>query len=297
VIRFRHRGSSAEASWITFPREGAIARRGYAALRRALLIAALLLGAGPGRAQEPSPTPAAAVPTSNPQPAPDAGRAVSWKLLVPNILHDQKPVWLFPLHAAEGQHTKPTLAFILATAGLVALDPHDTPYFRRTTSFDGFNRTFSGRNTALATAVVPLSFYAVGLARRDSYAQQTSLLVGEAVADAEILTTVMKNVDRRLRPYDIPPDGDFAHTWFKAKGRFLSGRGSFPSGHTIAAFSVATVFASRYRQHRWVPWVAYGLAGLVGFSRLPLQSHFPSDVFAGAVLGYVLSHDVVLARR
>lgn len=185
---------------------------------------------------------------------------------------------------------------MIATAGLVVLDPHDTPHFRRTASFNDFNKVLSGRNTALGTAIFPLSFYAIGLARRDSYAQRTALLAGEAVVDAEILTTVMKNVDRRLRPSDIAPDGDFSHTWFKSKGRIVSGRGSFPSGHTIAAFSMATVFAVRYRRHRWVPWVAYGLAGLVGFSRVTLQSHFPSDVFAGAVLGYTLSHYVVLRR-
>ena len=58
------------------------------------------------------------------------------------------------------------------------------------------------------------------------------------------------------------------------------GPGGFPSGHTIAAFSIATVFAERYHRHRWVPWTAYGLAGLIGFSRVTLQAHFPSDVFA-----------------
>ena len=179
----------------------------------------------------------------------------------------------------------------------MALDPHDAPYFRRTSSFNGFNKAFSGTNMALGTAIVPLSFYAVSLARRDSFAQHTALLAGEAVADAEILTTVMKNIDRRLRPIEIDPSGDFSHTWFKAHGRVISGRGSFPSGHTIAAFSVAAVFADRYRRHRWVPWVAYGLAGVVGFSRISLQAHFPSDVFMGAVLGYVISHDVVLQQK
>jgi membrane-associated phospholipid phosphatase len=39
------------------------------------------------------------------------------------------------------------------------------------------------------------------------------------------------------------------------------------------------------------------LAGLVGFSRVPLQSHFPSDVFAGAVLGYTISRYVVLRQE
>lgn len=224
-------------------------------------------------------------------------RPISWKLLIPNILHDQKPIWLLPADVVRGRHWKPTAAIIVATAGLVALDPHDAPHFRRADSFTSFNRDFSGRNTALGTAIVPLSFYLVGLARRDSYAQQTSLLAGEAVADAEILTTVMKDLDRRLRPSDIPPNGDFTHTWFKAHGSVIRGQGSFPSGHTIAAFSIATVFADRYRRHRWAPWVAYGLASVVGFSRVTLQSHFPSDVFAGAALGYVISHYVVLRSQ
>ena len=236
----------------------------------------------------PNPEP----PNPNPQPE----RPVSWKLLGPNILHDQKPIWLFPASVARGRHLKPAFGIILATAGLVALDPHDTPYFRRTASFHDFNKVFSSSNMALGTAIFPLSFYAVGLARRDSFGQHTALLAGEAVADAEILTTVMKNLDRRLRPIDIGPHGDFSHTWFKSHGSVISGRGSFPSGHSIAAFSVATVFADRYRRRRWVPWVAYGLAGLVGFSRVTLQAHFPSDVFAGAALGYVISHDVVLRQ-
>jgi len=246
-----------------------------------------------------SPIPNPEPPNPNPQPpdpSPQPDREVSWKLLVPNILHDQKPIWLFPVSAARGRHLKPTIGIIVATVGLVALDPHDAPYFRRTTAFNNFNKVFSSSNMALGTAIVPLSFYAVGLARRDSFAQHTSLLAGEAVADAEILATVMKNIDRRLRPRDVT-NGDYADTWFKAYGRVISGRGSFPSGHEIAAFSVATVFADRYRRHRWAPWVAYGLAGLVGFSRVTLQAHFPSDVFAGAALGYVISHFAVLQQK
>ena len=226
-----------------------------------------------------------------------AERPVSWRVVPSNILQDQKPIWTFPVKAAQGEHWKPTLAILGATAALVALDPHDAPYFRRTTTFNQFNKVFSGRNMAAGTAAFPLSFYALALARRDVYGQHTSLLAGEAVADAEILATIMKNIDRRLRPSDIRPYGDFSDTWFRAHGSFTGGAGSFPSGHTIAAFSVATVFAERYRQRRWGPFLAYGLAGLVGFSRITLQSHFPSDVFAGAALGYVVSRYVVLRQR
>jgi membrane-associated phospholipid phosphatase len=69
-----------------------------------------------------------------------------------------------------------------------------------------------------------------------------------------------------------------------------------PSGHTIAAFSIATVFARRYGNHRWVPFVAYGLAGVVGFSRMTLSAHFASDVFMGAALGYSISRFAVLRQ-
>ncbi len=222
-------------------------------------------------------------------------RPVSLELLVPNIAHDQKPVWFFPLRVLKGQHLKPTLSLIFTTAGLVALDAHDTPYFRRSRSFVAFNTAMSGRNTALAMVILPALFYAAGLARKEPSARQTGLLAAEAAADSEILSLVMKNIDRRLRPSDIPLQGDFSHTWFKSHGTVLTGRGaSFPSGHAIAAFSLATLFVDRYKDHRWVPWVAYGAAGLVGFSRITLQAHFPSDVFAGATLGYAISHYVVL---
>ena len=201
------------------------------------------------------------------------------------------------MRVAQGKHIGKTLAFILTTSALVALDPPDTPYFRRTGDSRDFNKVLSGRNTSLGTAVFPLALYVAGLVGWNSHARQTALLAGEAVIDAQLLTTVMKNIDRRLRPIDIPADGDFADSWFKSHGVVIRGRGSFPSGHTIAAFSVATVFAERYKKHRWVPFVAYGLAGLVGFSRVPLQSHFLSDAFAGAVLGYCISNHVVLRKR
>jgi membrane-associated phospholipid phosphatase len=180
---------------------------------------------------------------------------------------------------------------------LVASDPQTAPYFRTTRSFQGFNSAFSGRATAIGTVLAPSSLYIAGLLRKDSYAKNTALLAGEAVADSEILTTVLKDIDGRLRPAAVPPNGNFADTWFDRKGSILRGNGSFPSGHTIAAFSVATVTARRYgRQHRWVPIVAYGAAAAVGFSRITLSSHFPSDVFMGAALGYSIGRFAVLRQ-
>lgn len=224
-------------------------------------------------------------------------RPINWKSIVPDVFHDQQPIWTFPLKLARGEHWKPALGITVALGGLVALDPHEAPYFRDTSTYSGYNHRFSGTNTALATILVPASFYALGVVRKDSYATHTSLLAGESVVDAEILTWVLKNATGRLRPSAVPRGGNYSDTWFKAYQPVLRADGSFPSGHAIAAFSIATIFARRYPSHRWVPWVAYGAATLIGFSRVTLRAHFPSEVFAGAAFGYVISRYVVMPGR
>jgi membrane-associated phospholipid phosphatase len=241
-------------------------------------------------AQIPAPDP----PESPPAAAPE--RPVSWKELLPNIASDEKRIWLFPLQLGKPDVLIPTAAVLGATAGLVALDPYDTPYFHHTTAFSGFNKVFSGSHSSYGIIAAPVSLYLIGLMRKDSKMQKTALLAGEAVANAEILTTVFKDVDRRERPAAIGTGGNYSDTWFDSKGSWLRGEGSFPSGHTIAAMSIATVIARRYPHHRWLPFVAYGLAGVVGFSRVSLSAHFVSDVFMGGVLGYSISRFAVLQQ-
>jgi len=223
------------------------------------------------------------------------------KLLLGRIATDQKPIWMFPVQVAQGKNWKPTLAVIGITAGLIALDPVDTPFFQRASyqqnaAVHGIGHVLSGTSTGLFIAAVPVTFYIAGLIDHDSYSSNTALLAGEAVLDAELVTIAIKDIGRRLTPGQVGPNGDFSDTWFQNPKRSIGGFGSFPSGHTVAAFSVATVFAERYRSHRWVPWVAYGLAGVVGLSRLNVQAHFPSDIFLGAALGYSISHFVVLRK-
>jgi membrane-associated phospholipid phosphatase len=255
----------------------------------------------PLRAQEPRPnsetqqtTPAGAAKPDTPK-AKD--RDVSWRTLPQNFLQDQKEIWLFPTQLAKGRHWLPVVGVTGATAILIAADGHDTPYFRRTRSFEGFNDAFSGRITGAGIALVPVVFLVGGHFRKDSYAEKTALLAGEAYANGAIMEIALKMTTRRLRPSDIPTGGNFSDTFFDSHKSVLGNNSSFPSGHTTAAFAVATVFAHRYRRHRWVPWVAYGAATAVGFSRVTLQSHFPSDVFLGAALGFSISKFVVLRPR
>jgi membrane-associated phospholipid phosphatase len=224
----------------------------------------------------------------------DYDRSVSWKLIIPNILSDQKAIWLFPVKVTQDHNWIPALSVVGATAGLFMLDPYEGRYFHETSTFRGFNRIFTSNATGLGSIIAPVSFYAAGLVRKDTKMQRTALLAGEAVADAEILATVLKDIDRRVRPVTFTRQGNYWDSWFENKGFVLRGNGSFPSGHAIAAFSIATVVAHEYRTHRWVPYVAYGMAGLVGFSRLSLSAHFTSDVFVGAALGYSISRFAVL---
>ena len=235
-------------------------------------------------------------PATVPPPA-AAGRPVSWKLLFPNILNDQVRIWTFPAKLVQRQYLIPTAAVLGTTAGLVALDPIESSYFHSTSTFHGFNAVFTSRATAIGTIAAPISLYAIGLIRKDRKMQQTALLAGEAIADSELLTTFLKDATRRVRPAAIAPQGNYSDTWFDSGGSLFRGSGSFPSGHTIAAFSVATVISRSYgRKHRWVPYAAYSMAALVGASRLSLSAHFLSDVFMGGALGYSISRFVVLRQ-
>jgi hypothetical protein len=218
-------------------------------------------------------------------------RRVSWLTLAPNLLHDQKNIWLFPISVARGHHWKPVLVFTLITAGLVAgADNPSGRYFQSTQSFHEFNSIFRDSHTASAMFAFPVMFYGIGFFRHDSYAEHTVLLAGEAALDSTIVTIVTKDITRRVQPDQVAIGGDFRDTWFKEHGSVTGGIGSFPCGHCIDAFSIATVFADRYPKYRWA---AYGLAGLVAFTRLSLQAHNPSDAFAGAFLGYVIAHYTV----
>src|SRR5579859_1175959 len=98
------------------------------------------------------PVPASSVPAFDAAEPPPAyvtdsatgQRDVSWRLLPTNFLDDQRAMWLFPVQLAHGHHWLPTISIIGITGGLIVADPHDAPYFRRTSNFQQFNNAFSG---------------------------------------------------------------------------------------------------------------------------------------------------------
>jgi membrane-associated phospholipid phosphatase len=211
-----------------------------------------------------------------------------------NFLHDQKDMWLFPLELGKGHYWLPALVITGGSAVFLATDAQLMPHFRQTTDFHGFNRVFSTTVTGATIAVVPAVFYGVSLLRHDSYDQGSALFAGEAVADDTILMVVIKAIARRQRPTELPVAGPYSDTFFHSNGSVFGKGTSFPSGHAMMAFSVATVFARRYREHRWVPYLAYAAASAISFARVTTGSHFPSDVFVGSALGFVIARYDVL---
>ena len=61
---------------------------------------------------------------------------------------------------------------------------------------------------------------------------------------------------------------------------------SFPSGHTLHAFLFSIMLSYYLPQITVLAWI---FTGLVALSRVVLGLHYPTDVFAGALLGSTLS--------
>jgi len=132
---------------------------------------------------------------------------------------------------------------------------------------------------------------------------QTSLLATQAMITSGIWTQIIKQLTGRERP---KASYIFSHLeggrWHGPLSRFLEESAddrsgfsydAFPSGHTATAFSIATVFATQYSDHKAVPVLFYSAATLVGISRLTEHEHWGSDVFVGALLGYLSGKQVV----
>ena len=276
-----------------------MARTARTQRRFLIFIGAILAGYLPLSAQEKPDAPDSSAATSLSQSAAccsDNGRSVSLRQLPANILTDQKDIWLFPTKLAKGEHLWPAIAIAGTTAGFFASDPYSAPPFRNTTDFSGFNRVLSSTNTGALIAAVPAAMYGIGWIRKDSYAQETALLAAEAFADGYLLDLPTKAITGRREPITYTGNGPYSDSFLNGTHNPFHA-GGFYSGHSFAAMSVATVIARRYRSHRWVPFVAYGLAGAISFSRVTRSNHFPGDAFFGGAMGFVIARYEVLPQR
>ena len=95
-----------------------------------------------------------------------------------------------------------------------------------------------------------------------------------------INNNLIKNLVQRPRPFRTFPELQII---IPTPSEF-----SFPSGHTSSSFAAAAVFYRHLPKKLGVPSVV--LAGLIGFSRLYVGVHYPTDVLAGVIMGILLSY-------
>ena len=120
----------------------------------------------------------------------------------------------------------------------------------------------------------------------------TTLLATQAYITGTIIETTLKYLTGRTRPsyYATGTEGE---PRFRGPFSKLSSNSSFPSGHATVAFAAATVYAMEYKKTIWVPILAYSAATLISASRITENKHWITDVFVGAVLGYLNGRHVV----
>lgn len=140
---------------------------------------------------------------------------------------------------------------------------------------DAHWKDLSGTVSILAVAT-PASIILTGLATKNKDLTTKGLQIAGSIVIAEGITAGLKYTIKRQRPFDAYPDLIYAHS--------NPTDPSFPSGHTSVAFATATSVSMAFP--KWyviVPSFSYATA--VGYSRLRLGVHYPSDVLAGALIG------------
>ncbi|MFD2514797.1 phosphatase PAP2 family protein [Pontibacter locisalis] len=127
---------------------------------------------------------------------------------------------------------------------------------------------------------------ASGMLLRDEKLQKVGIVsVGSILVNAAATSTLKRSFGRH-RP-DVSPEND------RFDGPFRNTQhNSLPSSHTSTAFTVATSVATVYREHKLIPPLAYGVATLVGLSRVHDNVHWATDVMKGAAVGYLSAKGV-----
>lgn len=269
---------------------------------KSFLAAALLLAlcavASAQSASGPNPTPATDQSALPDAPAPqsttpgvaksDDKDAVTLRKIPINILKDQEAIWTSPARIREHDLAH-LIPLGLATTVTMTVD-HQVMASARLDDVSLNNNAVTASNGLLGGFVAaPVIIYGLGHIHHDDHATEAGILAGEAMADSLVVDEVLKAVSMRERP-----------TVDNAKGKFFQSSvgldSSFPSTHSIIAWSSATVIASEYRGPM-TQLMAYGLATGASVARVLARQHFPSDVLVGSAVGWLVGRYVYRKHR
>jgi len=205
-----------------------------------------------------------------------------------NILEDQAGIWTSPMRIRSKDFV--WLAPLAAATGVSLATDHHTmsSVVSQDPSFNHANVDAANGLTGGLIAI-PATLYGVGLLHNNSHQRETGILSGEAVINAYVVQAGNKLMTWRERPAQNDSRGLF----FQGSAGTDS---SFPSNHSIIAWSSAAVVASEYPS-RWVQIGVYSMATGVSLTRVMGQQHFPTDVLIGSAAGWLIGRYVVRQHR
>jgi hypothetical protein len=200
-----------------------------------------------------------------------------------NVLKDQAAIWTSPARIRE--HNLAILVpLVLATTVTMTAD-HQVMSSAKLDDPSLNNHAVTASNGLLGGFVAaPVIIYGLGHIHHNDHATETGILAGEAIVDSLDVDEVMKAVTMRERP-----------TLDNAKGKFFQTSvgldSSFPSTHSMIAWSSAAIIASEYNGPM-TKLTAYGLATGLSVARVIARQHFPSDVLVGSAVGWLVGRYV-----
>ena len=144
--------------------------------------------------------------------------------------------------------------------------------------------------------IIPLAAIATtGFIFKNEKLRVTTALAFQSYITATFWSTLFKELSGRNRPVNFDPNSELNSARFHGPFYKLpySDNSAFPSGHTALAFAAATVYAKEYKDIPLVPVISYGIATLIGFSRITENRHWATDVIGGGLLGFACGTQVV----
>lgn len=223
--------------------------------------------------------PPAQVPPEAPQPQ----QTATLRRIPMNLLKDQGAIWSSPARLHE-ENFRYLIPLGLGVAAAITTDHQAmSDLVSHSTSFNDANTKAS--NVLVSPFIAaPAVMYFAGRFGDNDHARETGILGGEALLDGLVVEEGMKLIFLRERP---AVDG--------AKGKFFQTSagvdGSFPSNHSVLAWSSAAVLAEEY-PGRLNEMAFYGVATGVSLTRVLGRDHFPSDVLVGSAFGWMIGHYV-----
>jgi membrane-associated phospholipid phosphatase len=219
--------------------------------------------------------------STDPQSAPVPSSDGAFKKSLKRLGKDQWGIYSAPLHRSN---LKWDALFLAGTGVLIATDRQAS----RAVSGNHINVSQGISDAGLyGTSAAAGALLLSSLATHNEHAREAGILSAEAFANSVPIYGILQLTTGRERPDEASGNGRF---W---QNNALNS--SFPSGHAVFTWAMASVIAHEYPRP-WVKWLVYGTATAVSVTRFSGREHFPSDIVVGSVIGYLVGRHIFLVH-